>query len=130
MAYGARADQSAIATVVKNTALLAAVSYTGTDDSETAEYAEMTKRVSTDLNFAGTQSVVNIVTDLGLKASTLDSAKTNLQAQISTSQTVLADTQNADPYDVATQLTTLVTQLQASYQVTSTLSKLSLANFL
>ncbi len=130
VAYGARADQSALATVVKNTALLAAVTYTGTDSSETQAYAEMTKRTSAALDFSGTQSVVDIVTDLGLKASTLDSAKTNLQTQISTSQTVLADTQNADPYDVATQLTTLVTQLQASYQVTSTLSKLSLVNFL
>lgn len=130
MAYGARADQSAIATVVKNTALLAATTYTGTDASEPAEYAELTKRVATELNFEGTQSVVNIVTDLGLKASNLDSAKSNLETQISTSQTVLADTQNADPYEVATQLTTLITQLQASYQVTSSLSKLSLVNFL
>lgn len=130
MAYGARADQSAICTVVKNTALLAAVSYTGADSSEAAEYAEMTKRVSTELEFSGTQSVANIVTDLGLKAATLDSAKANLQTQISTSKSVLSDTQNADPYEVATQLTTLMTQLQASYQVTSSLSKLSLVNFL
>ncbi|MGB3809947.1 MAG: flagellin [Parvibaculum sp.] len=131
MAYGARADQTAIRTVVKNAAVLAAVSSTGTGVSDAASYNELMKRTGSELNFdGGAQSVVNIITDLGLKSSTLDSAKTNLQTQISTSKTVLSDTQNADPYAVATQLTTLMTQLQASYQVTASLSKLSLANFL
>lgn len=130
IAYGARADQSAIRTVVQSAAVLAAVSYTGTDSSEGDEYNALTQRTSSALNFTGTQSVANIVTDLGLKSATLATAKTNLQTQISTSQTVLDNTQNADQYTVATQLSSLITQLQASYQVTASLSKLSLANFL
>ena len=43
---------------------------------------------------------------------------------------MLSDTQNADQYDVATKLNALMTQLQASYQVTSSLSKLSLTSYL
>ena len=132
IAYGARADQGALATVVKNAALLAAVSYTGTDTAnETKAYAELTKRTAGALNHNdGSQSLESVMTDLGLKAATLDTAQTKLQTQISTSKSVLADTQNADPYDVATKLSSLMTQLQASYQVTSSLSQLSLVKFL
>jgi len=130
LAYGARADQSGIRTAVKSVALLSAVQYTGTDAAEAASYAALTQRTSSALAFQGTQSVANIVTDLGLKAATLDQTKTNLDTQISTSKTLLSDTQNADPYEVATKLSSLLTQLQASYQVTSSLSKLSLVNYL
>jgi flagellin-like hook-associated protein FlgL len=131
VAYGARADQSALSTVVKSAAILAAVSYTGSDDNEPHAYAELTKRTASALNYDnGAQSLQNVITDMGLKSATLDSAQSKLQTQISTSKSVLSDTQNADPYDVATQLTALMTQLQASYQVTSSLSQLSLVKFL
>ena len=130
VAYGARADQSALRTVLQNTAVLAAVTYSASDPNASASYAALTQRTSSALAFDGTQSVQDVVTDLGLKSASLDTAKTNLQTQISTSQSLLDNTQNADTYSVATQLTTLVTQLQASYQVTASLSKLSLASYL
>lgn len=132
IAYGARADQSALATVVKSAAILAAVSYTGADSAnEQAAYQALTSRVASALNYDdGSQSLKNVMTDLGLKSSTIDKAQAKLETQISTSKSVLADTQNADPYDVATKLQALMTQLQASYQVTSNLSQLSLVNFL
>ena len=131
IAYGARADQSALSTVVKNAAILAAVSYTGTDSTEAGAYSQLVKRTGSSLNYnGGGQTLQGVITDLGLKSSTLDTTQTNLQTQISTSQSVLSDTQNADPYDVATKLNTLMTQLQASYQVTASLSKLSLVSYL
>lgn len=130
VAYGARADQSALRSVVQSAAVLAAVSYSSSDPNAEASYAALTTRTSSALSFTGTQSVEDVVTDLGLKSATLDTSKNNLQTQISTSQTLLDNTQNADTYAVATKLTSLVTQLQASYQVTAALSKLSLANYL
>lgn len=131
VAYGARADQSALSTVVKNAAILAAVSYTGTDSTEAGAYSQLIKRTGSSLNYDnGGQTLQGVITDLGLKSSTLDTAQTNLQTQISTSKSVLSDTQNADEYDVATKLNSLMTQLQASYQVTSSLSKLTLVSFL
>lgn len=131
IAYGARADQSALSSVIKSAALLAAVSYTGNDADETKAYGELTKRTASALNYDdGSQSLKSVITDLGLKSSTLNTAQSKLNTQISTSKSVLADTQNADPYDVATKLNTLMTQLQASYQVTSSLSQLSLVKFI
>jgi len=130
IAYGARADQSAIRSVVQNAALLSAVQYDEVNTETSASYAALTSRTSKALNFEGVQSVKNIVTDLGLKSANLDLAKDNLSRQIATSQGLLADTQNADPYEVATKLTTLMTQLQSSYQITASLGRLSLTNYL
>lgn len=131
VAYGARADQSALSSVVKNTALLAAVSYTGGGSDEQHAYAELTKRTAAGLNYDnGSQTLQAVITDMGLKSATLDTAQSTLETQVSTSETVLSDTQNADPYDVVTKLNTLITQLQASYQVTSSLSQLSLVKFI
>lgn len=130
VAYGARADQSAIMTAVKNAALLTATQYDSTDTNAAASYAALTQRTSTALNYQNTQSLQGIVTKLGLQSANLDAAKTNLQTQISTSQGLLGDNLQSDDYDVSTKITTLMTQLQASYQVTSSLSKLSLVSYM
>lgn len=130
IAYGARADQSAITTAVKNAALLTAVQYDSTDTNAAASYAALTERTSKALNYENTQSLEGLVTKIGLQSANLDAAKTDLQTQVSTSQSLLGDNLNADDYDVTVKLTTLMTQLQASYQVTSSLSKLSLVSYM
>ena len=45
-------------------------------------------------------------------------------------RSLMGDIQNADPYEVGVKLNTLITQLQASYQVTAMLSQMSLVNFI
>jgi flagellar hook-associated protein 3 FlgL len=130
IAYGARADQSAIRTVVRNAALLTAVTYGDTTSESSASYTALTSRTSSALNFEGVQSVKDIVTGLGLKSANLELAKNNLETSIATSKGLLDDTQNADSYEVATKLSTLMTQLQSSYQITASLAKLSLTNYL
>ena len=130
IAYGARADQSAIVTALKAAAVISVVQYDATDTNAAASYSALTQRTATALNYKGTQSIEGVVTKLGLQSSNLDSAKTNLQTQISTSQSLLGDNLNANDYEVSTRLTTLMTQLQASYQITSSLSKLSLVSYM
>ena len=130
IAYGARADQSAIATALKAAAVISVVQYDATDTNAAASYSALTQRTATALNYKGTQSIEGIVTKLGLQSSNLDSTKASLQTQISTSQSLLGDNLNANDYEVSTKLTTLMTQLQASYQITSSLSKLSLVSYM
>ncbi|MDR3500559.1 MAG: flagellar biosynthesis protein FlgL [Parvibaculum sp.] len=130
VSYGARADQTAISTLVKTAALLSAVQYSSSDPNAAASYAALTQRTSTALTYTNTQSLQDIATDLGLKSANLTAATSNLKTQVSTSQSLLANNINSDDTTVATQLSALMTQLQASYQVTATLSKLSLATYL
>lgn len=131
LAYGARADQASIRDTVKMTALLASVEYSDADDIEQRDsYRALTSRAGQVLNFKGTQSVESIVTNLGLAAATLGNTQERHDATMATANEILGDIQQADPYEVGVKLTTLQTQLQASYQVTSMLSQLSLVNFM
>ena len=53
--------------------------------------------------------------------------QTDTKAQL---ENVLSGVEDANPESVAAQLMTLQTQLQASYQMTSTMAKMSLVNYL
>ncbi len=131
LSYGARADQDAIRDMVKMSAMLAAVEYTDAEDKEElASYKALSGRVTQTLNFDGVQSIESIVTGLGLAASTLKQTQDRHDLVMATANELLGDIQNADPYEVGVKLTTLQTQLQASYQVTAMLSKMSLVNYI
>lgn len=131
LAYGARADQDAIRDMLKMSALLSAVEYTdAADKEELASYKALSTRVTQTLNFKGVQSLESIVTGLGLAASTLKQTQDRHDLVMASANEMLGDIQNADPYEVGVKLTTLQTQLQASYQVTAMLSKMSLVNFI
>ena len=112
-------------------ALLAAAEYSDANDLEQRDsYRALTSRAGQVLNFTGTQSVESIVTNLGLAASTLSHTQDRHDATMATANEILGDIQNADAYEVGVKLTTLQTQLQASYQVTAMLSELSLVNYM
>lgn len=131
ISFGARADQAAIRDMMKSSALLSAVEYSDENDAtqETA-YKELTGRVSQVLNFKGVQSLESIVTGLGLAASTLSKTQDRHDLVMASANELMGDIQQADPYEVGVKLTTLQTQLQASYQVTAMLSQMSLVNFI
>lgn len=131
VSYGARADQAAIRDTLKMSALLASVTYTDAEDTAQRDsYAALTKRAGTALTFPGTQSLESIVTGLGLASSTLANTQDRHDQTMASANEILGDIQNADPTEVGVRLTTLMTQLQASYQVTAMLSQMSLVNYL
>ncbi|MBX3492000.1 MAG: flagellar biosynthesis protein FlgL [Parvibaculum sp.] len=130
VAYGARADQEAIRDTLKAAALMTAVEYADDGAEANASYKALTKRVGTTLNFEGKPSVESIVTGLGLTAATLANTQDRHDNMMSVANGILGDIQNADPYEVGVKLTTLQTQLEASYQVTAMLSRMSLVNYL
>ena len=128
--YGAQANQTSLRDTVKAAALLTAVKYSKTDPNAEEAYKQLTSRVSSITSPAGGETVEGVVTQLGLTAATLkDTLDRNDQMQ-GIASGVLDDKMKADDYEVGTKLTTLQTQLQASYQVTSMLSQLSLTRYL
>ena len=88
-------------------------------------------RVPRKLGFGGTtQKPAELITEFGSAQSALTSAKERHQSTKGYLNTTLAGVENVTTEEVATQILSLQTQLQASYQVTSMLSKLSLTNYL
>jgi hypothetical protein len=77
-----------------------------------------------------TGGVPGISSDLSLAASTLSETKTDNRTSRAALQGSLDGVENISAESVTAQLLQLQTQLQASYQVTSMLSKLNLVNYL
>ncbi|MCD7060030.1 flagellin N-terminal helical domain-containing protein [Pelagibacterium xiamenense] len=131
--YGVQANEYGLNELVKGLAVFAASSFTPVDETNAARYEGMVDiqrgRLSEDNN-ANPGSIEVIMMELGLANSTMNTVKerhTQYDAQL---QTMLADIESAPEEEVAAKILTLQTRLQASYQVTSMVSQLTLVNYL
>ncbi len=128
---GARASEEAFRVGLAQFAIMAVENFPAGDPNSQTRYEAMTSRVSEKLGFGGsTQKPAEIITEFGSAQSALASAKERHQSTKDYLTTALAGVENVTTEEVATQILALQTQLQASYQVTSMLSKLSLTNYL
>lgn len=128
---GARANEETFRVGLAQFAIMAVENFPAGDTNSQARYEAMTERVSEKLGFGGsTQKPAEIITELGSAQSALAAAKERHQSTKSYLTTTLAGVENVTTEEVAAQILSLQTQLQASYQVTSMLSKLSLTNYL
>jgi flagellar hook-associated protein 3 FlgL len=131
VAYGMRANEPALSNIVANVAVLAATSYAPGNPNAAASYAALSERVAANLNGQpGAQSLADIQADLANTQSTIDSAKSVNQQTQNTLTDMLQQIEGVSNEQVGAELLTLQTNLQASMQVTSLLSQMSLVNFL
>ena len=132
LAIGARANEQPIRATLSAFALLAADGFTdagGTKDvARFTEAAERAQALVTPVD--GRASVADIAGDFGIAARSMADAKSQAQAAKAVLQDSLDGVETVSTEEVATKLMALQTQLQASYQVTSMLSKLTLVNYL
>jgi flagellin-like hook-associated protein FlgL len=100
------------------------------DPAATAtQWQDLSGRV-TGLLSAGKTGTTDIQASIGLGAGTVTTAKAQNAATRKTLEDTLDGIEKATPEESAAAVLALQTQLQASYQVTSMLSKLSLVNYL
>jgi flagellar hook-associated protein 3 FlgL len=131
VSYGIRGNEEALRTSVQSFATLAAVSFLGSDPSANDRYNALTQRIGTNLAPSSTvQQISAIQTQIAGANLAANAAKTRIDDKKALLQNVLNGIENVDPNQVGVQLLALQTQLQASLQVTSMLSKLSLVNFM
>ena len=129
--YGARANEEAIVTQVKAIAVLAAVQTAPSNPDANAQVAALTQRVTQNLSMQpGRQTIQDIQADFaGAQTTMKDAAARQTQAQ-SMLKTMVDQAESVSTEQVISQILALQTSLQASYQVTSMLSQLSLVKFL
>ncbi len=131
VAYGARADEEPFANLVKQFAVMSSASFDAASENDAARYKAMTDRVSANLSgFLKADSLDRVIGELSIAEGSLEGAEQRHIASDNMVTDFLADIETADINEVGAKLLSLQTQLQASYQVTSMLSRLSLANFL
>jgi flagellar hook-associated protein 3 FlgL len=126
LSYGIRADNPAIRTVLNAIFALAGTNLSATTD---AGFREIASRAAADLAL-GSQAVTTIASNLGVKQQTLQATEdrhTSFQTAI---QTQLSGIQDVDMTEAITRLTQTQTQLQASFQLLSSLKSLTLSNYI
>lgn len=136
---GAQANEPAFRTVLASFAVLASEfpvpvapdpGVFTSDPTAGARYAALSGRVSDKLGFATGQSIADVATDMSLASAAMKSAAASSTATRTQVQATLDRTENADPNETAVNLLQMQTQLQASYQATSTILKLSIVDYL
>ena len=129
--YGMRANEQAFSWVLRQMAVIAAVDVSGGTATDSAVHSAVLNRTKGNLGVpAGVQSITTVEVEVAGASQAATQAGARHKAMAATYQKVVDSTINSDQAEVATQLLALQTQMQASYQATSILYKLSLTNYL
>jgi flagellin-like hook-associated protein FlgL len=131
VAYGMRATEPAITSLLANVGALAATTFSSSDPNAQASYQALSSRVQANLaGQSGTQSITDIESNLANAQTTIKNASTlNTQTQ-TTLQDMLQGIDGVNQNQVGEQLLTLQNNLSASMSVTARLAQLSLVNYL
>jgi flagellin-like hook-associated protein FlgL len=131
IAYGMRATEPAIASLVANVAALAATTFSASDPNAQASYQALSKSVMANLDGQpGTQSISDIEANIASAQATVSNATTlNSQTQ-STLQNMLQGIEGVNQTQIGEDILTLQNNLSASMSVTARLAQLSLVNYL
>ena len=131
IAYGMRANEPAISSLVANVAVLAATTYSASDANAQASYQALCQSVVANLDGQpGTQSISDIEAALANAQTTVSNATTmNTQTQ-TTLQDMLQGIEGVNQNQIGEQILTLQNSLSASMSVTARLAQLSLVNYL
>ncbi len=127
---GAQANEVAIRNVVGQLALLAAEKFSSSA-VDNQRYDFLADKVRTNLGESRqSQKLQEIATELGSAMAMMNGAKERHQATDALLRDTLGDVEHASPEEVASAILALQTRLQASYQTTSILARLSIVNYL
>jgi flagellar hook-associated protein 3 FlgL len=131
VAYGMRANEQAITSLVANVAVLAAASYSPSDPNAQTSYQALSQEVAANLDGQpGTQTISDIAGDL-VNAQTSMSNATGLNTQTQTTLTdMMQSIDGVNQNQIGEQILTLQNSLSASLSVTARLAQLSLVNYL
>lgn len=130
VATGVRANEAPLRAVLAGMAA-AAVGATGGTATADVRWQALADRAGSLLGAVSTSpSVQEIATDFGLASSSMSNAKSLNASTRNALQDTIEGVEAAPMEEVAAKLLAVQNRLQASYQITSTLSKLTLVNYM
>ena len=126
VAYGVRANDDAFIAAYKGLAMLVVTDISALDENA---YATYMSRVVDALSGAQ-EGMLDVSSRIGFSQQIVETTQDRLNDLSLIQRTQIANYENVDPYEAATRMQSLELQLEASYQVTSRLSGLSILNYL
>lgn len=130
LGYGMRATESAFRNIVSSFAAFAAVEFDPNDTSSPKAYEQLNTSTRNRMNIASEIGIFNIQSEISSVQTAAKDAKERHVSTTALFSNIIGDVESISKEEVATLILDLQTRLQASYQVTANLSKLSLVNFI
>jgi flagellar hook-associated protein 3 FlgL len=128
LTYNASANQPAFRDLLQGLSMLSTLSAPSSQMDDTAKAALVTQASTLISNAQG--ELTSLQGNLGAVQSQMKSAITEQNAVASATQQQINGYEQTDTATDATMLSTLQTQIQASYQITSAISQLSLVHYM
>jgi flagellar hook-associated protein 3 FlgL len=127
VAYGARANEDGLRWTIQNLAVLAAETFSKSVDTDQARHEALMSRTIKNMS-SGDQRPTpqSIHAQIASNQHTIGKASERHKALNAVALDLVSHVEQADPHEVAVKLLQLETRLQASYQTTAMLSKMSL----
>jgi len=131
IAYGARATEQGIRSIVQAVAVFAMSTFSAADPNGSEAYAALQQRVNTALSGPpGQQKVMDIAAELGGAQATMGAARErNIQSE-ATLMDLLQGIEGVQLEEVGAQILALQTNLEASLQTTALLYRTTLLDYL
>ncbi len=124
--YGVRANDTAFVEAYKGLSMLAVTDVSTLDEDAYVTYMDSVINALSNAQ----EGMRAISAQIGFNQQIVESAQNQLTDLSLIQRTQIGNYENVDPYEAATRVQGLEIQLQASYEVTSRLSGLSILNFL
>lgn len=124
--YGVQADDPAFSEMLRGLSMLASVDISTLDDQAAQAW---TSRAFEALE-NGRTGLLSAETRIGAQRRQLEDTMESQAARVTLYRQQIDSVEGVDPYEAATRLTQLQTQLEASYAITARLSKLSFLNYM
>jgi hypothetical protein len=129
--FGAQANEQAIRQQLQNIAVFAAFKTSSSDSNASAQINDLSQSIAANLNPpAGQQTIADMQTDFSNAQTEIQAATARQTQTQAMAQNLIASTEQVSPDQVSSELLAVQNSLQASYEATSMLSKLSLVNYL
>lgn len=130
VATGARANEQAFVESLVGFTVFATTSFSASDPNSRDRYEAMADRVRNTLNFNGVQKPQDVALEISIAQISMKSAKDRHKVTANFYETARSSVEDASQEEVAATILSLKTRLEASYQTTSILSRLSLVNYI
>ncbi len=130
VAAGARANEQAFREGLTSLVVFATTIFSTADPNSAARYEAMADRVGTGLSFNNVQSPEHIAVEISAAQSAMKSATERHKISTNFLESARASVEDPNDSEVAAALLSMQTRMQASYQTTSILAKLTLTDYL
>jgi hypothetical protein len=129
--YGARANEQGLTTAIKSLAVFSAMQFSASDPNGQGQYQALQQRIGAALTGGPNQQTVDDISgQLAGAQIALNNANDRHNQTNTTLQNMLQSVEGAPQEQVAAQILTLQTSLQATLQTTAMLLKTSIINYL